>query len=71
MQKESTSRDSFDLFSGLFVHNRFAQQQVMGMISLSSNSIYQSSDIGFENLGAAEELRACTCFDKAKAGEQE
>ncbi|KAL0401134.1 UNVERIFIED_CONTAM: Arogenate dehydrogenase 1, chloroplastic [Sesamum latifolium] len=28
MQKESTSRDSFDLFSGLFVHNRFAQQQL-------------------------------------------
>ncbi|KAK4385276.1 Arogenate dehydrogenase 1, chloroplastic [Sesamum angolense] len=26
--KESTSRDSFDLFSGLFVHNRFAQQQL-------------------------------------------
>ncbi|KAL0282228.1 UNVERIFIED_CONTAM: Arogenate dehydrogenase 1, chloroplastic [Sesamum angustifolium] len=28
MQKESTSRDSFDLFSGLFVHNRFAKQQL-------------------------------------------
>ncbi|KAK6135761.1 hypothetical protein DH2020_030456 [Rehmannia glutinosa] len=27
-QKESTSRDSFDLFSGLFIHNRFAKQQV-------------------------------------------
>ncbi|KAK6156075.1 hypothetical protein DH2020_010323 [Rehmannia glutinosa] len=25
--KESTSRDSFDLFSGLFIHNRFAKQQ--------------------------------------------
>ncbi|XP_051138079.1 arogenate dehydrogenase 1, chloroplastic-like [Andrographis paniculata] len=26
--KESTSRDSFDLFSGLFIHNRFAQEQL-------------------------------------------
>ncbi|XP_047978307.1 arogenate dehydrogenase 1, chloroplastic-like [Salvia hispanica] len=29
--KESTSRDSFDLFSGLFVHNRFAQQQLRNL----------------------------------------
>lgn len=28
MQKEGTMNDSFDLFSGLFVHNRFAQQEV-------------------------------------------
>lgn len=28
MQKENTVKDSFDLFSGLFVHNRFAQQEV-------------------------------------------
>nr|XP_018622418.1 arogenate dehydrogenase 1, chloroplastic-like isoform X1 [Nicotiana tomentosiformis] len=26
--KESSARDSFDLFSGLFIHNRFARQQV-------------------------------------------
>ncbi|XP_062155043.1 arogenate dehydrogenase 1, chloroplastic-like [Alnus glutinosa] len=26
--KESTMRDSFDLFSGLFLHNRFAQQEL-------------------------------------------
>lgn len=32
MQTESTSRDSFDLFSGLFVHNRFAKQQVMNWL---------------------------------------
>lgn len=69
MQKESTSRDSFDLFSGLFVHNRFAQQQVMGMISLLRILPIRAQISGFNNLGAAEELRACTCFDKAKAGE--
>lgn len=27
-QKETTSKHSFDLFSGLFIHNRFARQQV-------------------------------------------
>ncbi|CAL5363948.1 unnamed protein product [Camellia sinensis] len=26
-QKESTITDSFDLFSGLFIHNKFAQQE--------------------------------------------
>lgn len=26
--KESTTKDSFDLFSGLFMHNRFARQQL-------------------------------------------
>ncbi|KAK6135741.1 hypothetical protein DH2020_030521 [Rehmannia glutinosa] len=31
MQKESTSRDSFDLFSGLFIHNRFAKQQLRNL----------------------------------------
>ncbi|KAL6545106.1 ATP-binding cassette transporter CGR1 [Orobanche hederae] len=31
MQKESTSRDSFDLFSGLFIHNRFAKQQLKNL----------------------------------------
>ncbi|KAK2982456.1 hypothetical protein RJ640_026299 [Escallonia rubra] len=29
--KESTMRDSFDLFSGLYIHNRFAKQQVIEM----------------------------------------
>ncbi|KAL6509366.1 ATP-binding cassette transporter CGR1 [Orobanche gracilis] len=29
--KESTSRDSFDLFSGLFIHNRFAKQQLKNL----------------------------------------
>ncbi|KAK6156054.1 hypothetical protein DH2020_010302 [Rehmannia glutinosa] len=29
--KESTSRDSFDLFSGLFIHNRFAKQQLRNL----------------------------------------
>lgn len=33
MQKESTVRDSFDLFSGLFVHNRFAQQEVWTILA--------------------------------------
>lgn len=28
MQKDSTAKDSFDLFSGLFVHNRFAWEEV-------------------------------------------
>ncbi|TYJ18454.1 hypothetical protein E1A91_A09G124500v1 [Gossypium mustelinum] len=29
--KESTTNDSFDLFSGLFIHNRFAQQELMNL----------------------------------------
>ncbi|XP_022729515.1 arogenate dehydrogenase 1, chloroplastic-like [Durio zibethinus] len=29
--KESTTKDSFDLFSGLFIHNRFAQQELMNL----------------------------------------
>ncbi|KAK8598108.1 hypothetical protein V6N13_095499 [Hibiscus sabdariffa] len=29
--KESTNNDSFDLFSGLFIHNRFAQQELMNL----------------------------------------
>nr|GMC98365.1 arogenate dehydrogenase 1, chloroplastic-like isoform X1 [Ipomoea batatas]GME14273.1 arogenate dehydrogenase 1, chloroplastic-like isoform X1 [Ipomoea batatas] len=29
--KESTVKDSFDLFSGLFIHNRFARQQVQSL----------------------------------------
>ncbi|KAH6837472.1 hypothetical protein C2S53_018187 [Perilla frutescens var. hirtella] len=38
--KESTSRDSFDLFSGLFVHNRFAKQQLRNL-ELAFDSIKQ------------------------------
>ncbi|KAG8380911.1 hypothetical protein BUALT_Bualt06G0065900 [Buddleja alternifolia] len=38
--KESTSRDSFDLFSGLFIHNRFAKQQLMN-IELAVETIKQ------------------------------
>ncbi|PSS34434.1 Arogenate dehydrogenase [Actinidia chinensis var. chinensis] len=29
--KESTMRDSFDLFSGLFIHNKFAQQELKNL----------------------------------------
>ncbi|XP_039014316.1 arogenate dehydrogenase 1, chloroplastic-like [Hibiscus syriacus] len=29
--KESTVNDSFDLFGGLFIHNRFAQQELMNL----------------------------------------
>ncbi|XVF69655.1 hypothetical protein PTKIN_Ptkin11bG0099200 [Pterospermum kingtungense] len=29
--KESTTNDSFDLFSGLFIRNRFAQQELMNL----------------------------------------
>ncbi|MBA0858171.1 hypothetical protein Goshw_022429 [Gossypium schwendimanii] len=29
--KESATNDSFDLFSGLFIHNRFAQQELMNL----------------------------------------
>ncbi|XP_058183903.1 uncharacterized protein LOC131301557 [Rhododendron vialii] len=29
--KESTTRDSFDLFSGLFIHNRFAKQELKNL----------------------------------------
>ncbi|XP_021278261.1 arogenate dehydrogenase 2, chloroplastic-like [Herrania umbratica] len=29
--KESTTNDSFDLFSGLFIHNRFAKQELMNL----------------------------------------
>ncbi|KAL8050108.1 hypothetical protein ABFX02_06G061700 [Erythranthe guttata] len=38
--KESASRDSFDLFSGLFIHNRFAKQQLMN-IELAFETIKQ------------------------------
>ncbi|KAI3519710.1 hypothetical protein L1887_08925 [Cichorium endivia] len=31
--KESTVRDSFDLYSGLFIHNRFAKQQLKNLES--------------------------------------
>uniref|UniRef100_M1C7P2 Prephenate dehydrogenase n=1 Tax=Solanum tuberosum TaxID=4113 RepID=M1C7P2_SOLTU len=31
MQKESAVKDSFDLFSGLFIHNRFARQQMKNL----------------------------------------
>ncbi|KAL3834791.1 hypothetical protein ACJIZ3_009527 [Penstemon smallii] len=38
--KESTSRDSFDLFSGLFIHNRFAKEQLRN-IELALETIKQ------------------------------
>ncbi|KAG8380847.1 hypothetical protein BUALT_Bualt06G0059000 [Buddleja alternifolia] len=38
--KDSTSRDSFDLFSGLFIHNRFAKEQLMN-IELAVETITQ------------------------------
>ncbi|KAG8380884.1 hypothetical protein BUALT_Bualt06G0063100 [Buddleja alternifolia] len=38
--EESTSRDSFDLFSGLFIHNRFAKEQLMN-IELAVETITQ------------------------------
>ncbi|XP_059457573.1 arogenate dehydrogenase 1, chloroplastic-like [Corylus avellana] len=38
--KESTMRDSFDLFSGLFVHNRFAQQELENL-QLAFNKVKQ------------------------------
>ncbi|KAI3458481.1 hypothetical protein Pfo_015144 [Paulownia fortunei] len=38
--KESTSRDSFDLFSGLFIHNRFAKQQLRN-VELAFETIKQ------------------------------
>ncbi|KAI8540163.1 hypothetical protein RHMOL_Rhmol09G0240700 [Rhododendron molle] len=31
LQKESTTRDSFELFSGLFIHNRFAKQELKNL----------------------------------------
>ncbi|MBA0767638.1 hypothetical protein Gotri_016501, partial [Gossypium trilobum] len=31
LEKESATNDSFDLFSGLFIHNRFAQQELMNL----------------------------------------
>ncbi|KAK3019495.1 hypothetical protein RJ639_003167 [Escallonia herrerae] len=33
-QKESTMRDSFDLFSGLYIHNRFAKQQETELMTM-------------------------------------
>ncbi|KAG8381064.1 hypothetical protein BUALT_Bualt06G0083100 [Buddleja alternifolia] len=39
-EEESTSRDSFDLFSGLFIHNRFAKEQLMN-IELAVETITQ------------------------------
>ncbi|KAI8540162.1 hypothetical protein RHMOL_Rhmol09G0240700 [Rhododendron molle] len=30
-EKESTTRDSFELFSGLFIHNRFAKQELKNL----------------------------------------
>ncbi|KAL2526703.1 Arogenate dehydrogenase 1 [Abeliophyllum distichum] len=38
--KESTTRDSFDLFSGLFIYNRFARQQ-LNNLELALESVKQ------------------------------
>ncbi|XP_022845385.1 arogenate dehydrogenase 1, chloroplastic-like [Olea europaea var. sylvestris] len=38
--KESATRDSFDLFSGLFIHNRFARQQ-LDNLELALKSVKQ------------------------------
>ncbi|XP_041026672.1 arogenate dehydrogenase 1, chloroplastic-like [Juglans microcarpa x Juglans regia] len=49
--KESTVRDSFDLFSGLFVHNRFAQQELQNL-ELALNKVKQKL---LEKMGEEEQ----------------
>ncbi|KAL3653433.1 ATP-binding cassette transporter CGR1 [Castilleja foliolosa] len=45
---ESASRDSFDLFSGLFIHNRFAKQQLRNL-ELAFETVKQQLDKRINN----------------------
>lgn len=39
LQRDGTIRDSFDLYSGLFVHNKFAEQEVWHWFLCSKNEL--------------------------------
>ncbi|CAI9273814.1 unnamed protein product [Lactuca saligna] len=46
--KESSTRDSFDLYSGLFIHNRFAKQQLHNLES-ALERVKETLEAGMSN----------------------
>ena len=59
LQKESVANDSFDLFNGLYVHNRFARQQVEKFFHFHHMLFIaktQGIKTSYDIFGTAEEL---------------